>query len=66
MNEYQCVICDRVVACDGTKLPVLYPFCSRRCQLVDLGRWFREEYTIERNLHPEDLPDAPPTDTDGR
>ena len=22
------------------------PFCSRRCRLVDLGRWFNEEYAI--------------------
>ena len=22
------------------------PFCSKRCQLIDLGRWFLEDYTI--------------------
>jgi len=22
------------------------PFCSRRCQLVDLGRWLGEEYVV--------------------
>ena len=22
------------------------PFCSRRCADIDLGRWFRESYTI--------------------
>jgi endogenous inhibitor of DNA gyrase (YacG/DUF329 family) len=24
----------------------LFPFCSDRCQLVDLGRWLSEEYRI--------------------
>ena len=23
-----------------------FPFCSRRCKLVDLGRWFDGEYVI--------------------
>lgn len=22
------------------------PFCSKRCQMVDLGKWFKEEYSI--------------------
>ena len=29
------------------------PFCSRRCQLVDLGKWFGEEYRISEPLQPE-------------
>jgi hypothetical protein len=27
----------------GTKW---FPFCSERCQLIDLGRWANEEYRI--------------------
>jgi hypothetical protein len=23
-----------------------YPFCTKRCRLVDLGRWLGEEYTV--------------------
>ena len=30
------------------------PFCSRRCKLVDLGKWFNEENVISDPL-PEDL-----------
>lgn len=22
------------------------PFCSERCKLIDLGRWFNEEYVV--------------------
>jgi len=30
------------------------PFCSRRCKLVDLGKWFSEEHLISRPLSDED------------
>jgi uncharacterized protein len=25
----------------------LWPFCSERCKMVDLGKWAREEYRVE-------------------
>jgi endogenous inhibitor of DNA gyrase (YacG/DUF329 family) len=28
--------------------------------MADLGRWLREQYTIDRDLTPEELDDAPP------
>ncbi len=31
------------------------PFCSRRCKLVDLGKWFSEEHTVSSPLRPEHL-----------
>lgn len=37
------------------------PFCSRRCQQIDLGRWLNEEHgmPIEREDGMEELPDPP-------
>ncbi len=29
------------------------PFCSRRCKLVDLGKWFNEENKISEPLRPD-------------
>lgn len=29
------------------------PFCSKRCRLIDLGRWLGEEHTISEPLRPE-------------
>jgi endogenous inhibitor of DNA gyrase (YacG/DUF329 family) len=29
------------------------PFCSKRCRLVDLGKWFGEENVISEPLRPE-------------
>ncbi len=40
------------------------PFCSHRCKLVDLGKWFEEEHAISEPLRPGhfesfgDLPDG--------
>ena len=34
---------------------VFGPFCSKRCKLVDLGKWFSEEQKISEPLRPEAL-----------
>ncbi len=31
------------------------PFCSRRCQLADLHRWFGGDYRISREIKDSDL-----------
>jgi endogenous inhibitor of DNA gyrase (YacG/DUF329 family) len=61
MPAYRCAICKREVEYAGG-LPTLYPFCSERCKLVDLGKWLREQYTIDRDFTPEDAtpPESPP------
>ncbi len=43
MKAARCPTCKAVTPKDGNKL---YPFCSERCHLVDLGRWLGEEYRI--------------------
>tara|TARA_B100000700_G_scaffold309328_1_gene388216 strand:+ start:432 stop:662 length:231 start_codon:yes stop_codon:yes gene_type:complete len=49
------------------------PFCSKRCKLIDLGKWLDEEHKIEEPLRPdhfqgyEDLPPGEYLDNpDGR
>ena len=32
------------------------PFCSKRCQTIDLGRWLGEGYKIAASDMPEDEP----------
>ncbi len=29
------------------------PFCSKRCRLIDLGKWFNGENAISEPLRPE-------------
>jgi len=31
------------------------PFCSKRCKMVDLGKWFSEENAISEPLRPDHL-----------
>ena len=38
-----------VKARDLSKAP-FFPFCGRRCKLVDLGKWFDGEHRIEQPL----------------
>ena len=40
------------------------PFCSHRCKLVDLGKWFGEEHVISRPVQPRDFEAA--SDEDSR
>ena len=41
-----CPTCRRPVSKDPARASKLFPFCSERCHLVDLGRWLGEEYRI--------------------
>jgi len=47
------------------------PFCSRRCKLVDLGKWLGEEHAISEPLGPGhfesygDLPEGARLDSPG-
>lgn len=43
VSAQKCPTCKQVAARDGNKL---FPFCSERCELVDLGKWLNEEYRI--------------------
>ena len=61
MKHFECAICQRAVRFDGA-LPEQYPFCSDRCRMVDLGRWFREAYSIDRDVNPDDFDTRGPLD----
>lgn len=40
----KCVICKTPIERDAE----FFPFCSKRCKLVDLGKWLGGEYKISR------------------
>lgn len=42
----RCPTCRAPVARDPARPSKLFPFCSERCHLVDLGRWLGEEFRI--------------------
>ncbi|QPG06298.1 DNA gyrase inhibitor YacG [Salinimonas marina] len=54
----KCPICAKEVEWSATASP-FRPFCSKKCQLIDLGEWASEERTIAAAKQtPEASPDA--------
>jgi endogenous inhibitor of DNA gyrase (YacG/DUF329 family) len=45
MNKVRCPICDAAMPGNWQDYPD-YPFCSKRCRIIDLGRWLGEEYRV--------------------
>jgi uncharacterized protein len=58
--HFTCPTCKRRVRVqrkDSLTLPKFFPFCSRRCKLIDLGAWLNADYRIpskpdEESDHP--------------
>lgn len=59
-----CAVCDQPLPANAPWESDLYPFCSTRCKLIDLGRWVDGEHKVEEPLRPEHLDDLPPEDLD--
>jgi endogenous inhibitor of DNA gyrase (YacG/DUF329 family) len=61
MSTLRCFICERQF--DPAKSDAM-PFCSKRCQTIDLGRWLGERYSMpyERSEDDEDEESPPPKD----
>jgi endogenous inhibitor of DNA gyrase (YacG/DUF329 family) len=53
------------VADESQPLPPHFPFCSERCRLVDLGKWFDEEHRISRPARPGEIGPPPVEDDQG-
>ena len=54
MNKVRCPICERAMDSQGPKEWPDWPFCCKRCKLVDLGRWLGGAYSIQTPIHEED------------
>ena len=55
MIKAACPTCGQIKEGQDLKEWPEFPFCSRRCKLIDLGRWFDESYAIQA----EDGEDSP-------
>jgi tRNA threonylcarbamoyladenosine biosynthesis protein TsaE len=49
--EPRCPICASLLTAESPR-----PFCSRRCRLADLERWFSGRYVVSRPLEPDEEP----------
>jgi uncharacterized protein len=46
MLKVSCPICEREMEGESTADWLEFPFCSRRCKTIDLGRWLSGRYTL--------------------
>ena len=46
MIKVRCPVCDRKMEGASTADWPQFPFCSPRCQTIDLGRWLGEKYRV--------------------
>jgi len=46
MIQVRCPICSRSFAIATLADLPTFPFCSKRCRLIDLGRWIEGTYAI--------------------
>ena len=56
MSTLRCPICEKQF---DPAASAAMPFCSERCRQIDLGRWFREKYSVPVERKDEDDEDAP-------
>ena len=65
MAELVCPTCRKTVVYKDLKDIPYRPFCSRRCKLVDLGKWLNEEYRISEPIEGSpQTPQNPPSEPD--
>ena len=62
MIKVRCPICDQSMEGENTAHWPQFPFCSPRCQTIDLGRWLGERYRIpqEEDAAPSEEDDEDP------
>ncbi|MHC4665443.1 MAG: DNA gyrase inhibitor YacG [Planctomycetota bacterium] len=55
--KYRCPVCNKIASVpreEGSEKERFFPFCSRRCKLVDLGAWLDAKYKIMSDLKSQD------------
>lgn len=61
MIPVKCPTCGRAFEVERIEDRPSFPFCSERCQMIDLGRWLDEEHAVPGPPGvPEGTEEAPP------
>jgi endogenous inhibitor of DNA gyrase (YacG/DUF329 family) len=50
-----CPVCEKPLGPEVTSESGCFPFCSRRCQQIDLLRWSQGKYAIVEPLSPDQV-----------
>ena len=46
MSVIECRRCGKLMQYQQMKELPFFPFCSKRCKLIDLGQWLNEEHRV--------------------
>jgi len=63
----RCPVCHKIVnisAQEQSEKAKFFPFCSRRCKLIDLGAWLDAKYKIISELQPQQSSEPPDSSCD--
>ncbi len=52
-NRTACPVCKQPVEATDLTQDKNFPFCSHRCKMVDLGKWFDGQYRFTNDLNEE-------------
>ncbi len=63
MPTFECPTCRRVFGVDEIADAPFRPFCSKRCKLVDLGRWLDGTYCVSEPLRMDSREGIQPEDS---
>jgi len=47
-----CRLCGQKLPAQAKEDSLWYPFCSQRCRLLDLGKWFNQKYRLTEGKTP--------------
>lgn len=51
MPKIKCVHCGKEFEYKDIKEKPSFPFCSKKCKMIDLGIWFNEGHSIQSPLN---------------
>jgi len=59
-GKYICPTCGALFSFnkDKEEMRKVMPFCSARCKMADLDKWFSGNYRISRPIRPDDIDEA--------
>lgn len=63
MLSVPCPICEKTLEGQSVTEWPYFPFCSKQCKTIDLGRWLTSSYSINKPAEPEERDDIPDADT---
>ncbi|MHC4172835.1 MAG: DNA gyrase inhibitor YacG [Planctomycetota bacterium] len=64
----RCPVCHKTVKAspqEQSEEAKFFPFCSRRCKLIDLGAWLDAKYKVVSNLQSQKSGEPSDTSSDG-